>query len=235
MLSTTTRLIYERSVVERAIGETGQCPVTGEALAADSLVPVRVPTVRTPHPASGTTGVIRILSKEWDDLTLEVFGLRQQLDQTRRELATALYQHDAACRVVARLLRERDEAVNLLTQGGVRMEIDSEAQEPQEEDLGTMPGQLLEELNGACAELSGARKHRKISEEVVRKEVLGAWGANGTRLVSLLLCDCACCLCAECAAALCPECVTVVLCLWDCPFGSVGAGGADMGVVGVLL
>lgn len=59
---------------------------------------------------SGIPGLISSLQTEWDSMVLETFELRKHLENVRKQLAHGLYQHDAACRVISRLIQERDEA-----------------------------------------------------------------------------------------------------------------------------
>jgi pre-mRNA-processing factor 19 len=53
---------------------------------------------------------------EWDEVMLETFSLKQALDTTRQELSYSLYKSDAAHRMIARIMRERDEALHKLSQ-----------------------------------------------------------------------------------------------------------------------
>lgn len=105
-------------------------------------------TVR-PRPPTLTSipSLLSTFQNEWDALALESFTMRQQLVQTRQELATALYQHDAAIRVIARLTKERDEARDALSKvtvstgahNGDLMQIDSAG----------LPGHLIEKIDAA--------------------------------------------------------------------------------------
>ena len=71
-----------------------------------------------PAPAASVPGLLGLLQAEWDAVALEAHSLRTSLHATRTELAHALYQHDAAVRVIARLTRERDAARAAAAAGG---------------------------------------------------------------------------------------------------------------------
>ncbi|EEC42741.1 predicted protein [Phaeodactylum tricornutum CCAP 1055/1] len=64
-----------------------------------------------PNPkATSMPGLLTALQREYDSLALELFDTRKALEETRQELSQALYQNDAAVRVVARMGMERDAA-----------------------------------------------------------------------------------------------------------------------------
>ncbi|XP_015162039.1 pre-mRNA-processing factor 19-like isoform X4 [Solanum tuberosum] len=113
---------------------------------------------------------------------LSNFVLEQQLHTARQELSHALYQHDAACRVIARLKKERDEARELLAQAerqvpmaattsaanGAALSYGNRATEEEEMDPGSkkirpgISGDVIKELQDCNAVISQQRKRRQI-------------------------------------------------------------------------
>ena len=45
---------------------------------------------------------------------LDTYELRKNLTETRKELAHALYQYDAACRVISRMAKEKQQSNQML-------------------------------------------------------------------------------------------------------------------------
>jgi len=123
VVSRKTGTLYEKRLIHTHLESDARCPVTGEDMDKEDLVEInsgkgqvapngKINTIAKPRPLTATSipGLIGLFQNEWDELMLETYTLKKHLDATRQELSQALYQHDAACRVIARLLRERDEA-----------------------------------------------------------------------------------------------------------------------------
>lgn len=91
--------------------------MTGEDLEAEDLIELKTSRIQRPRPPTLTSipSLLSSLQNEWDAIALETFELQKQLAQTRQELTLALYQNDAANRVIARLMSERDEARDTLS------------------------------------------------------------------------------------------------------------------------
>lgn len=108
--------VYEKRLIEKYIDEHGKEPGSDTDLDKEDLLPIQTSRVVRPRPAALTSipALLSTFQNEWDSLALETYNLQQQLQRTREELANALYQHDAAIRVIARLTKERNEARDAL-------------------------------------------------------------------------------------------------------------------------
>ncbi|KAI0976466.1 WD40-repeat-containing domain protein [Xylaria arbuscula] len=157
--------VFEKRLIEKYIEENGKDPVSGEDLALDDLLPIETARVVRPRPPTLTSipALLSTFQNEWDTLALETYNLNEQLARTREQLATALYQHDAAVRVIARLTRERDEARDALSRvsvsagapsNGDAMAVDSEG----------LSAELVAKVDETQARLSKSRKKRPVPE-----------------------------------------------------------------------
>ncbi|KNA07665.1 hypothetical protein SOVF_169810 [Spinacia oleracea] len=196
VVSKQSGLLFEKRLIERHISDYAKCPVTGEPLTMDDIVPIKAGKIVKPRPvqAASIPGMIGMFQNEWDSLMLSNFSLEQQLHNARQELSHALYQHDAACRVIARLKKERDEARYLLAEADERQRSISGAtgnavhapalsngrRAAEEEDLGpdakrARPGistDTIAELTDCNLELSQQRKKRTIPSTLASIEDL---------------------------------------------------------------
>lgn len=82
--------VFERDLIRSHLEKTGQCPLTGIDLNFDTdFVELKTAQVALPKPLVANTvpGILQMFQSEWDNVMLEVFQLRKNLEQTRKELS----------------------------------------------------------------------------------------------------------------------------------------------------
>jgi len=169
VVSTISGHVYEKRLIQKHVKTTGKCPVTDQPLTMENLVDLQLMNKAVkPRPASATSipSLLQLFQNEWDALMMETYKLKQHVETVRQELSHALYQHDAACRVIARLTQERDKALAELadTQKNMTTALASTrgVNEPMEIDA-TAQGitdHMIKRINKRSEELSKQRKKK---------------------------------------------------------------------------
>ncbi|KAI0321347.1 WD40 repeat-like protein [Amylostereum chailletii] len=170
--------VYERRLIQKYITENGTDPITGDKLEEGDLISIKSsPNAAPPRPPSHSSipALLTALQNEWDSVMLETFTLKQQYNSTRQELSYALYSQDAASRVIARLMRERDAAREALANVQASMGItpadpsgDVEMAEGAAETDGSLPANVLAQIDETHQNLSALRKKRKAPADYAK-------------------------------------------------------------------
>jgi len=199
VFSPKTGHVYEKRLITKHLESVGKCPVTKEDITKDDLLDMKSNKAVRPRPASATSipGMLSLLQNEWDALMSETYELKTHLDTTRKQLSHALYQHDAACRVIARLLRERDQAraqVQQLQDQMTNMQPSSGPEPEREEaELGLTP-EIVQRMMDMAKSLSGGRKKRQFPglapvSDVKRLEEAGSHPVHQSTAPGILCLD----------------------------------------------
>ncbi|EHB02054.1 Pre-mRNA-processing factor 19 [Heterocephalus glaber] len=172
-VSPVSNHVYERRLIEKYIAENGTDPINNQPLSEEQLIDIKVAHPIRPKPPSATSipAILKALQDEWDAVMLHSFTLRQQLQTTRQELSHALYQHDAACRVIARLTKEvtaaREALATLKPQAGLIVPQAVPSSQPsvvgagEPMDLGELVGmtqEIIQKLQDKATVLTTERK-----------------------------------------------------------------------------
>lgn len=186
VISSRTGHLFEKNLIVKALQETGECPITKQALSPDDLLEIKANKAVKPRPAASASipGLLSTFHNEWDALMLETHALRDDLHKTRQELSHALYQHDAACRVIARLIKERDEARAALAgaQAGKRpaaaaMDVDMDGAKKAK---GGISPEIVDAMTARSQVLSKGRKKRVIAESLRTADDIAAYACKAT-------------------------------------------------------
>ncbi|KAF8766950.1 Pre-mRNA-processing factor 19 like protein [Argiope bruennichi] len=186
VVSPVSGSIFEKRLIVKYIQENGTDPINGKELSEENLIELKTPSAVKPRPPSATSipAILKTLQDEWDAVMLHSFTLRQQLQTARQELSHALYQHDAACRVIARLTKEvtaaREALATLKPQAGIvaapmepkpqyGVEAGGVADQPVEE-AGMTP-EVIQKLQAKAFSYTGTKKRGKsVPEDLVKPE-----------------------------------------------------------------
>ncbi|KAI9484030.1 MAG: WD40-repeat-containing domain protein [Benjaminiella poitrasii] len=164
--------VFEKRLIEKYITENGKDPINNEEITVDDLLEIKsTPESVKPRPPklSSVPSILSALQDEWDSVMLESFTLKQQYQQVRQELSHALYQNDAATRVIARLKKERDAAREALANVQAHLGTAAPAasapaaatEESMDVDLNGLPEEVIEKMTKKSEELSQTRRSKK--------------------------------------------------------------------------
>ncbi|CAD2097484.1 pre-mRNA-processing factor 19 [Plasmodium vinckei petteri] len=159
-----TGYIFEKRLIEKHIKNYGICPVSGEVLTLDDLYPIKIEKFVKPRPITATSipGLLSIFQTEWDSMISEMFTLRTHVNDVRNQLSHCLYQYDAATRVIAKLLKEKNnyqEEINNLRNQILQLKNGNDIFDDLEMGISE---DLLNEMQNIAKDLLMNRKKRKV-------------------------------------------------------------------------
>lgn len=113
-VATPQGIIYDKDTIESYIRQNPVCPVTGRPLALADLILIQTNIPETHAQTNRSlsfTDYLFSIQNQWNSMQTELYEMRRKLRACEREKALALYETEAAKRVIARILANEQEKI----------------------------------------------------------------------------------------------------------------------------
>lgn len=166
VLSLKSKKIFDRKLLLEYISQNGTDPVTGDPMTEDDLVSIddsiNIKSITTKKSNQDSIpSMLSMFQNEWDALALELFTLRKQVSDLKKELSLSLYRQDAAIKVAASAIEEKNQAKKALQELAVKIGSGSEDLEEKEEELVDDSEAYLDSLKEQQQQLFAFHKSHK--------------------------------------------------------------------------
>ncbi|EGV64832.1 Prp19-domain-containing protein [Yamadazyma tenuis] len=168
VLSPRSGKIFDRKLITTYVSTNNKDPITDEPLGVEELIAINVEdrTVVPPKPPSFNSipSLLTTFQNEFDSMALEIFSLRKSLHKARQELSSALYNYDAAVKVAANAIKERDDVKTALQELTLSIGNDAMGEEDHENGSNGLDVAVpVQEIEAARQELFQQHKTQKVS------------------------------------------------------------------------
>lgn len=121
VLSLKSNRIFDKLTLTNYIDKFGKDPINNELMNIDDIIEISIPEINQNNQneitnVSSVPSLLKSFQSIWDNLSIELFQLRKELDITKKELSLSLYRQDAAVNVAVNACKERDDAIHALEQ-----------------------------------------------------------------------------------------------------------------------
>lgn len=167
--SNSPRHVYEKDTILKQIATTGQCPLTGHALAEDDLLDIKTAKSAAPQIGSTMPQILQSAANEYDRMQKEIFTLKAALVDCRKQLSTSLYQNEAACYTVKRLIQEKEKMKEQMTRSDDLVSQMRQAEADKDNQIQNFRARQQEEAQLAAQNAQIAAQAQQAAEEQARQ------------------------------------------------------------------
>ncbi|EIF46922.1 cell cycle control protein [Brettanomyces bruxellensis AWRI1499] len=101
-LSLKSKKVFDKKLIREYVQQNGKDPMTGESMTLSDIIPIEISAsdiIKGPRKSNQDSipSMLAMFQNEWDALTLELFDLRKQVTELKKEAKLSIISSRCSC------------------------------------------------------------------------------------------------------------------------------------------